>query len=398
MNKQADIINPFARLRDLLGDAKPGIEPAIDMTIGAPCHAPPDFIKQVLADRHDLYIKYPPIRAIPELAEAIGNWIEQRYELQGEIDPDRMLLPVLGSREGLFSAVFSARDMKPGGNHVALIPNPFYQVYASGALAAELQPVYLEAPQSNGYLPDLDHLGANTSLLERTSVLFLCSPSNPQGAIATKAYLQQAVTLARTHDFMIFADECYSEIYFAQKPMGILQAAHCMSGDFSNVIAFNSLSKRSNLPGLRSGFVAGDPVFIEKYAQFRNVSCPQMPLPVQHASATIWADETHVIENRGLYARKMELAEKILKNHISFKKPAGGFFLWIKMSDLGGGEAAVERIWKGCGVKMLPGAYLAKEDLGAAKGANLAHNDVRIALVHDLETTRTALERIVSVI
>ncbi|MCP4934961.1 MAG: aminotransferase class I/II-fold pyridoxal phosphate-dependent enzyme [bacterium] len=400
MNKQSnnEIINPFARLRELLGDARPGIEPAIDMTIGAPQHAFPPFIKQVLADKHELYIKYPPIRAIPVLADAIGGWIEQRYELAGHIDRDRMLLPVMGSREGLFSAVFTARDMKPGHNRAALIPNPFYQVYASGALAAQLEPVYLEAPQENGYLPDLDKLEENAALLERTSVLFLCSPSNPQGAIAPKAYLQQAISLARANNFMIFADECYSEIYFDEKPTGILQAAYLMSGDFSKVAAFNSLSKRSNLPGLRSGFVAGDPQFIEKYACFRNVSCPQMPLPVQYASAKIWADEPHVEENRVLYAHKMELAEKILKNHILFQKPGGGFFLWIKMSDLGGGERATERIWKGCGVKMLPGAYLAKEDLGAPKGANPAHNDVRIALVHDLETTRSALERIVSVI
>ncbi len=398
MNKQEDIINPFARLRSLLGDSAPGIEPVIDMSIGAPRHALPPFIKQVLADKHELYIKYPLIRAIPELANAIANWIEQRYDLQGHIDPDRMLLPVMGSREGLFSAVFTARDMIERTSPVALIPNPFYQVYASGALAAKLEPVYLEAPAENGYLPDLDKLGENKALLERTSVLFLCSPSNPQGAIASKTYLQQAISLARAYNFMIFADECYSEIYFDEKPMGILQAAHLMSGDFSNVVSFNSLSKRSNLPGLRSGFVAGDPQFMEKYARFRNVSCTQMPLPVQHASAKVWADEPHVVVNRALYAAKMELAEKILKNHILFEKPGGGFFLWIKMSDLGGGERATERIWKGCGVKMLPGAYLAKEDLGACKGANLAHNDVRIALVHDLETTRLALERIVSVI
>jgi len=403
MNKQysTDITNPFARLRALLGDSQPGMTPAIDMTIGAPRHDFPDFVKEILADKHGLYIKYPPVRAIPELGEALGKWLERRYELSGQIDFETMLLPLMGSREGLFSGVFTARAMKERGmdqgeSLSALIPNPFYQVYAAGALAAGLEPVYLEAPEDNGYLPD--RLQQNPKLLDRTCVLFLCSPSNPQGAIASKAYLQKAITLARTHDFMIFADECYSEIYFAEKPMGILQAASLLSGNFSKVVAFNSLSKRSNLPGLRSGFVAGDPDFIHKYAGFRNVSCPQMPLPVQYASARIWADEAHVIENRLLYSQKMDLAEKILKNHILFKKPGGGFFLWIKMSDLGGGERAAERFWKGCGVKMLPGAYLAKEDLGAPEEANPAYSDVRIALVHDLETTRSALERLVSVI
>ncbi len=313
-----------------------------------------------------------------------------------------MILPLLGSREGLFSAVFTARerslDQNKNENDLAvLIPNPFYQVYAAAALAARMQPVYLEARRKNGFLPDLDRLEEKEELLARTSVLYLCSPSNPQGAIASRAYLEQAIRLARRHDFMIFADECYSEIYFGDRPPGLLQVAEAMSGDFSHVVAFNSLSKRSNLPGLRSGFIAGDPAFISKYAAFRNVTCPQMPLPVQHASARLWADETHVTENRRLYAKKMDLAEIILKRRFCVEKPGGGFFLWINMSELGGGERAVESIWKGCGVKMLPGAYLAYEDLGAQQGANPAKNDVRIALVHDLETTREALERIVSV-
>ena len=400
MNKQHnnEIINPFARLGDLLGDAKPGIEPAIDLTIGAPRHAIPGFIKEVLAQHHGLYQNYPPIRPIPELATAIGNWIERRYDLAGKIDPEQMILPLMGSREGLFSAVFTARERKGGDHQAVLVPNPFYQVYAAAALAAQLEPVYLDAPEENGYLPDLDKLSENQELLERTSIMYLCSPSNPQGAIASRAYLEQAISLARAYDFMIFADECYSEIYFGEKPPGILQVAFGMNGDFSNVVAFNSLSKRSNLPGLRSGFIAGDPVFINKYAQFRNVTCPQMPLPVQYASAKVWADEDHVTENRALYGEKMDLAEIILKKRFSFKKPGGGFFLWIKLNELGGGERFVESIWKGCGVKMLPGAYLAKEELGTQGGANPAQNDVRIALVHDLETTREALERIVSVI
>jgi len=397
VNKQADIVNPFARLRELLGGVPPGLAPAIDMTIGAPKHAIPDFFKEVLVEKHELYLHYPPIRAIPPLAEAIAAWHERRYGIGKKIDATSMILPLMGSREGLFSAVFTARDRKGGGRQVAFIPNPFYQVYAAGVRAAGLEAVYLEALDENGFLPDLDKLSENKALLERTSVMFLCSPSNPQGAIASVAYLQKAIELARQYDFMIFSDECYSEIYFGEPPAGILQVSHAMSGDFSNVLAFNSLSKRSNLPGLRSGFVAGDPAFIDKYARFRNVSCPQMPLPVQYASAKIWADEAHVVENRVLYAKKIDAAENILRPHISFEKPAGGFFLWIKMKELGGGEAAVERIWKLCGVKMLPGAYLAYEDLGAQKGANPAKNDVRIALVHDLETTREALKRIVSV-
>ncbi len=402
MNKQAGIVNPFARLRELLGETQAGIQPAIDMTIGAPRHAIPDFLKEILAQKHELYLNYPPIRAIPPLAGAIAEWHERRYGIGKKIEATSMILPLMGSREGLFSAVFTARDrkdsaMRGGERQVALVPNPFYQVYAGGAQAAGLEAVYLAAPEESNFLPDLDRLSENKELLARTSVMFLCSPSNPQGAVASVAYLQKAITLARQYDFMLFSDECYSEIYYGEPPAGILQVAQGMSGDFSNVLAFNSLSKRSNLPGLRSGFVVGDPDFIEKYAQFRNVSCPQMPLPVQYASAKVWADEAHVVENRALYTKKIDAAENILKPHIFYKKPDGGFFLWIDMKELGGGEAAVERIWKLCGVKMLPGAYLAHEGFGAQKGDNVAKNHVRIALVHDLETTREALKRVVSV-
>lgn len=403
MNKQeAEIRSPFERLRELLGDARPGVEPAIDLTIGAPRHALPPFVRDVLAEKHTLYNVYPPIRAIPELAVALQAWHERRYQLEDKFDAARMMLPLLGSREGLFSAVFIARDRKPLQRAAALIPNPFYQVYAAAAAAAGLEPVYLPAPRESGYLPDLDALEADAELLARTSVFYLCSPSNPQGAIASADYLARAIGLARRYDFMLFADECYSEIYYAQKPAGALEVALRAGGDFANVVAFNSLSKRSNLPGLRSGFVAGDPGFIAAFADFRNVACPQMPLPVQHASALVWADEAHVNENRALYAAKLALAEHLLRPRFDFVKPGGGFFLWLNMSDLGGGERAAERFWQLCGVKVLPGAYLARSGLGAREKAennqsNPAFDDVRIALVHDLETTGQALKRIVSV-
>jgi aspartate/methionine/tyrosine aminotransferase len=311
-------------------------------------------------EHHGLYNKYPPIRAIPELVDALQAWHERRYELKGQFDAERMMLPLLGSREGLFSAAFTARDLKPRSNGAALIPNPFYQVYAAAAQAAGLEAVYLTAPRENGFLPDLDLLAADPDLLARTSIFYLCTPSNPQGAIASKSYLKQAIKLARDYDFMLFADECYSEIYYDVKPVGSLETALGAGGDFANVVAFNSLSKRSNLPGLRSGFIAGDQEFISAYADFRNVACPQLPLPVQHASARVWADEGHVEENRALYGRKLQLAEEILTKRYQFEKPGGGFFLWVDMSDLGGGEVAAERFWKDCGVKVLPGAYLAK--------------------------------------
>jgi aspartate/methionine/tyrosine aminotransferase len=396
---QHEIISPFARLRSLLGDSPPGVEPAIDLTIGAPRHAPPAFARAILDENFGQYGEYPSIRPIPELGEAIARWLARRYGEEVSLDPGAQILPLLGSREGLFSSAFIASRLKPRSKPLALMPNPFYSVYAAAAMAASMEPHYLAATRASGFLPDLEELAEQEELLARASVLYLCSPSNPQGAVASMQYWRKAAELARKHDFMLFADECYSEIYYGEKPAGALEAAFALDGSPANVVIFNSLSKRSNLPGLRSGFAAGDEEFMRAFHDFRNVTCPQMPLPAQRASAAIWSDEEHVEENRRLYAAKMEMAEEMLQGRFGFARPGGGFFLWLDMKELGGGEKAAERFWKGCGVKMLPGAYFACEPGSREEGGmrNPASDDVRIALVHDLETTRRALERLVAV-
>lgn len=385
------IRSPFARLRALLADSAPGAD-VIDLSLGGPRHAPPGFVGEIVSRTSAEFGLYPPIKGTEALRRAITGWIARRYGegLDGFLDPDRDVLPLSGSREGLFSAMLMAVDRRSFADRPAvLIPNPFYQVYAAGALAAGAEPVYLDCRAETGFLPDLDALPK--ALLERTAALVLCSPSNPEGAVADERYWHSAIELARTHDFMLVADECYSEIYLDAPPPGVLQVAYAVWHNLDNVLAFNSLSKRSSVPGLRSGFVAGDAEFMRRFAAFRNVACPQMPLPVQHASEALWDDEAHVSANRSLYAEKLKMAAELLGPRLDVRLPQGGFFLWLDMGAHGGGEAAAHTLWKETGVKVLPGRYLAQ----AVGGDRTPGDDfIRLALVASLEETRTALNRL----
>ncbi|MBN8912774.1 MAG: aminotransferase class I/II-fold pyridoxal phosphate-dependent enzyme, partial [Rhizobiales bacterium] len=272
--------------------------------------------------------------------------------------------------------------------------NPFYQAYLGGALAAGAEPVFLNATAATGHLPDLDALAADTDLLARTAALYLCSPANPQGAVADKAYIDRALSLARAYDVMLFFDECYSEIYSGAPPVGALEVAAKTPDRFRNLVVFNSLSKRSNLPGLRSGFSAGDADFLDTLFEVRNLIGPQMPGPTQHASAAVWAEEQHVTANRLAYAAKYDVADAVLGTRFGYTRPAGGFFLWLDMTVIGDGEYAALTLWKRFGVKVIPGAYLAQT---GRDGTNPGAPYVRVALVHDAGTIREALERFVHV-
>ncbi len=384
--------SPFARLTLLLEGIAPGAPP-IDVSLGEPKALVPPFLGPTLQEHLGEFGRYPPIKGIPSLRSAIASWIGRRYPiLNGAIDAERNILPLNGSREGLFSAIFPAKARKPHLVEPAvLIPNPFYQAYAAAAAASGALPVFLKARAEGGFLPDLDVIDA--ALLERTAAFYLNTPSNPQGAVADSLYLARAIALARRFDFLLFADECYSEIYDDAPPPGVLETAWAETGSLANVVSFQSLSKRSGLPGLRSGFVAGDPDFIAAFGRFRNVACPQVPLPVQHVSAKAWADERHVEEGRALYRRNFAVAEGLLAGRYGFQRPRGGFFLWLNMAVFGGGEAAAKTLWKGCGVKVLPGTYLAQAE---PDGVNPGTDYVRIALVHDADTTREALTRVVA--
>jgi aspartate/methionine/tyrosine aminotransferase len=384
--------SPFARLTQLLEGLVPA-QPAIDLSLGEPKALIPSFLGPTLDAHLSEFGRYPPIKGVPVLRQAIADWIGRRYpKLQGRIDAETHVLPLNGSREGLFSAIFPALARKPKTARPAvLIPNPFYQAYAAAAAASGALPEFLASRPETDFLPELDSLDA--ALLARTVAFYLCTPSNPQGAVADRAYLAKAVALARRFDFLLFADECYSEIYSEEPPPGVLETAYAETGSLANVVSFQSLSKRSGLPGLRSGFVAGDPSFIAAFFRFRNVACPQVPLPVQHVSAKAWADETHVEQGRALYQRNFAIAHSILAGRYGYRRPQGSFFLWLNMAVFGGGEAAAKTLWKGCGVRVLPGTYLAQ---AGPDGVNPGTDYVRIALVHDAETTREALTRAVA--
>ncbi len=386
------ILSPFTQLRRLLGDTPAGHPKPIELTIGEPREAMPDFILAKLNEASALYGKYPPIRGSDELKLAISNWLSRRYALSHGVDPASEILALNGSREGLFYACLPAvgrKEMK--GQPAILMCNPYYSAYLGGALGVGAEPIFLNATKETGFLPDLDEIARDADLMARTCALFICSPANPQGAVASRGYILKALSLARAHDFMLFLDECYSEIYTGSAPTGGLEVAAATPERFKNLVVFNSLSKRSNLPGLRSGFCAGDAEFLESYAEIRNMCAPQVPGPVQHASAAAWSDDAHVEVARAAYREKFAVADEVLKGRFGYARPAGGFCLWLDMSQYGGASHATVTLWKRMGVKVIPGSFLAQT---GRDGTNPGANYIRVALVQDPATIREALERL----
>ena len=386
-----DARSPFVRLRELIGDAPPG-KPAISMAVGEPQHPMPAFVGPVIAAHLDGFGRYPMNKGLDAFAEAVAKWLDRRYALARPVDPATEVLVLNGTREGLFLAALAATSwVAPRtGTPAVLIPNPFYAAYAAGAVAAGCEPVYLPATAATGFLPNLDALGED--LLARTVAVYLASPANPQGAVADRAYLAKLVALARRFGFLIFADECYCEIYSDRPPPGMLAAA---TPDFANVVVFHSLSKRSSLPGLRVGFAAGDRRFLAAYLELRNVAAPQVPLPAQHVAIAAYGDETHVNENRRLYRQKFDLADQIVGDRYRYVRPAGGFFLWLDVSAQGGSEAATLALWREGGLRVVPGRYLAREQ---ADGSNPGADYIRVAMVQKEDITAEALHRLVAVL
>ncbi len=383
--------SPFVRLRELLGDAEPG-QPAISLAVGEPQHAVPSFVGPVVAAHLGEFGRYPMNKGLDEFCEAAAGWLGRRFALPRPVDPAREVLVLNGSREGLFMAAIAASRWASGrrGRPAMLIPNPFYAAYAAGAVAANCEPVYLPATAATGFLPDLDAL--SEELLARTVAFFIASPANPQGAVADRTYLARIVGLARKFDFLVFSDECYSEIYTGHAPAGMLEAA---APDFANVVEFQSLSKRSNLPGLRIGFAAGDRRFLARFLELRNVAAPQVPMPMQRVAIAAYADEAHVEENRRLYAQKFDLADQIIGSRYGYRRPAGGFFLWLDVSAQGGDEAVTVRLWRQAGLRVVPGRYLARDQ---DDGSNPGLGYIRVAMVQDQATTAEALHRLVAVL
>ena len=380
--------HPFTRLNALLQGVAPGGpgQPLL-FSVGEPQMTPPAMLSEILVREAAQWSKYPLAQGTPDFRTAAADWLKRRYYLPaGMIDGDKQLLPVAGSREGLFMIALSAVPEWAGGKRpVVLIPNPFYHVYAGAAAVAGAEPMFMPAGADTGFLPDIDRL--TPGVLERTALAYVCSPANPQGAVASLDYLQRWIELARRHNFVVAFDECYAEIYDRAAPVGGLEACARLGGDLHNVIVFHSLSKRSGVPGLRSGFVAGDARLIQRNAQLINYGGVAVPYPILAASTALWRDEAHVEDGRRRYRANFEAAAEILGDQFGFARPAGGFFLWL---DVGDGEAAARRLWAEAGIRVLPGAYMGRPD---ENGVNPGQRYIRVALVYDTETTAAGLRR-----
>ncbi|RAM73081.1 succinyldiaminopimelate transaminase [Pseudomonas inefficax] len=380
---------PFEKLRALLGSVAPAADKrAIALSIGEPKHESPAFVAQAMADNLDKLAVYPSTIGLPALRQAIGQWCERRFGVPaGWLDADRHILPVNGTREALFA--FTQAVVNRADDGLVVSPNPFYQIYEGAALLAGATPHYLPCLESNGFNPDFDAVPAE--VWKRCQILFLCSPGNPTGALVPIATLKKLIALADEHDFVIAADECYSELYFDEDapPPGLLTAcAELGRSDFKRCVVFHSLSKRSNLPGLRSGFVAGDAEIIKPFLLYRTYHGCAMPVQTQLASIAAWQDEAHVRENRDQYRAKYDAVLDILQPVLDVQRPDGSFYLWAKVP---GGDAEFTRdLFEAQHVTVVPGSYLSREVDGVNPGAGR----VRMALVAPLAECIEAAERI----
>ena len=369
----------FPRLRKLLDHHPAGGEP-IAMTIGEPRHAMPDFVAPILAQYFHEFGQYPANDGTPSLLNAISGWLTRRYGVDIAAD---QIMALNGTREGLFNACIAlCPETKRGKQPTVLMPNPFYQVYAVAAQAVGADPIYVPATAATGFLPDYAALPKD--VLDRVGVAYICSPANPQGSVASRAYWTQLLALAEKHDFIVLADECYSDIWRRAPPVGALQVAAEVGANPERVFSVHSLSKRSNLPGLRSGFVAGGAQGMARIRQLRAFAGAPLPLPIQRVSEAAWNDEAHVTASRALYHAKFDLADQVFKGIQGFTCPEGGFFLWLPVQD---GEAAALKLWTKTGVRVLPGAYLSRDVGGHNPGAGY----IRVALVGGYDETKAGL-------
>lgn len=380
---------PFERLAALMAGVTPpsGLS-HIPLSIGEPKHAPPAFVGEALCAATDALGTYPVALGTDELRRAIADWLGRRFELGPDaVDPRTMILPVNGTREGLFSFVQAAVD--PSADSLVMMPNPFYQIYEGAALLAGAQPRYLNTVAENHFMPDLDAVSG--AEWDRCAVLFLCSPGNPTGAVLDQAFLRRAVELADRHDFIIAADECYADIYLdeAKPPPSLLQVCRAMGrDDFRRCVVFHSLSKRSSVPGLRSGFVAGDAEIMAAYRLYRTYHGCAVPLAVQRASLPAWEDEAHVTASRHLYQQKFEAVMPILDGALEVAAPAAAFYLWAPtpIDD----EVFARDLFARQHVTVLPGRYLSRPTEDGDPGTGR----VRISLVATTEQCVEAARRI----
>lgn len=382
---------PFEKLALLKqGIAAPADKPPIVLSIGEPAHTTPHVIQEALLTHLHGLSNYPTTKGLPELRQAIGDWLANRFRLPaGVIDADRQILPVCGTREALFSFAQCLIDPSTEARPVVIMPNPFYQIYEGAALLTGAEPYFLNTLEANSYLPDFDSIPED--IWRRCQLIYICSPGNPSGAVMPSASHEKLLRLAERYDFVIASDECYSELYDDENnpPPGLLETAYRLGNtEFKRCVVFHSLSKRSNAPGLRSGFVAGDAGILGDYLLYRTYHGCAMPVPTQHASIQAWRNEHHVLENRRLYRAKFAAFIDILGEACDIRKPPAGFYVWLKtpISEI----EFTQRLYAMENVTVLPGSFLSRE----FGGLNPGINHVRIALVAPLQECVEAARRI----
>ncbi len=396
MNKDLSLLQPYPF--EKLAQLKQGSQPPphldhIALSVGEPQHPAPELVVESLTRHLHQLSNYPSTRGSPELRAAIAHWLSNRFNVGDNLlDPEINVLPVSGTREALFAIAQCVID-RNAKNPLVFMPNPFYQIYEGAAILAGASPVYLDCLPVNAFLPDLDQV--EPKQWANCQMIYICNPGNPTGAVMPTQYLQQLIELAHQYDFVIASDECYSEIFFdeANPPPGLLGAAAAMGNDnFGHCLAFNSLSKRSSLPGLRSGFVAGDARIVEKFLLYRTYHGCALPVPTQAASTSAWSDERHVVENRKLYRQKFEQVLALLSDTLAPQKPQAGFYLWAEtpISDI---EFA-QRLYVEQNVTVLPGRFLSRDH----GDGNPGENRVRVALVAPLDKCADAARRINSLL
>ena len=383
---------PFEKLGQLKQGIVPLNKPPIVLSIGEPTHATPGFIGEALLRHVSGLSNYPTTKGIIELRRSISDWLSKRFQIPAAfINPETQILPVSGTREALFS--FAQCIIDSTTRPVVIMPNPFYQIYEGAALLAGAEPYFLNTQKDSDYLPDFD--AVPEAIWKRCQLIYICSPGNPSGAVMSQSSQERLINLAEKYDFIIASDECYSELYDdeTKPPVGLLQTAYNMGNfTFKRCVVFHSLSKRSNAPGLRSGFVAGDADILHQYFQYRTYQGCAMPLPTQYASIMAWQDEQHVIENRRLYREKFTAFIAVLADQCSIRKPPAGFYVWLK-TPIADTEFA-QRLFAQENVTVLPGSFLSREFAGQDPGAN----HVRIALVAPLDDCIDAAHRIKNIL
>ncbi|MCH4247316.1 MAG: succinyldiaminopimelate transaminase [Acinetobacter populi] len=374
---------PFEKLNALFADVVPANLPLIPLSIGEPKHPAPEFVKTVISENFNHLSTYPNSKGLPELRQSIANWLKQRFQLNS-IDAETQILPVSGTREAIFSFVQASIDRSK--TPYVVMPNPFYQIYEGAALLAGAKPYFVNCTIANDYKGDFDQVPSE--VWQNTAILFVCTPGNPTGAVLSKDDFKKLIQLSDQYGFIIASDECYSELWFDQAPVGLLEVcAEIGRDDYKNCIVFHSLSKRSNLPGMRSGFVAGDAALLAPYLKYRTYHGAAMPVQHQLASIAAWNDETHVEENRKAYRKKFDLFQQELGDLLPLKKPDAGFYYWLQVDN---DEAFAKKLLSEANIKVLPGRYLSR----TTDQGNPGENHVRMALVASIEQCEEVIKRL----